>query len=131
MIDGTLYNLNEIDNNAKIDGGIDDEIRKLIPLINQVDGIETIQSCFGHHKEPCRIYFRARDIESLNKFKYNFFYCDSLWAIELIVTDVTIDDGKWNTVEAVVVSRYKDYPTIDLMVDNLVYRFNSILAKQI
>jgi len=34
---------------------VDKELKKLVELLNTVDGIETIDSCFGHSEEPERI----------------------------------------------------------------------------
>ena len=118
MIDGKTYN--EIIINEK--PGVDPEIRELLELINNVDGIETTESCFGHNIRPCRIWCRARDVEALNKFIYNYFYGDTLWIFNIVLTDITIDNKEWDKLEFVLESRYSDFPTVNLMINSLCYR---------
>ena len=117
MIDGKDYNEQEINKGD----GIDWQIKTLVDLINKVDGIETTNSCFGHYKRPCSIYCRARNIEVLNKFIYNYFYRNDLWIFRLLLSDITIDNKDWDKIDFVLESRFYDYPTVNLMIENLVY----------
>lgn len=100
---------------------IDIEIRALCRYINKIEGVETVESCFGHNDKPCCIWFKAENIEVLNQFLFKFFDCDSLWHIELCTSDVHRD---WKDVHLVLHSGdIKEFPTVNLMVDNLTYRF--------
>ena len=110
---------------------LDMEIKTLCYCINQIDGIETVGSCFGHNEEPCRIWFKAENIEALNHLLFYYFDCDSLWHIELDTADVNKD---WKDIHLILHSgNIKDFPTVNLMVDNLTYRFkqkiNSLKEK--
>ena len=115
MIDGKSFNEEELKEEP-----LDEEIKKLVYLINKVDGVETIESCFGHHKNPCRIWLRIKNIDTANKFIKKFFYFDRLWSLKLtfIETDDYFDELLFKLESA-----YKDYPTVDLMVENLTERF--------
>ena len=55
----------------------------------------------------------------------DYFYNDELWTIRLYITDVLIDDNDWDKVVFVIQSdaRYIDFPSVNLMVNNLTYRF--------
>lgn len=99
---------------------LDYEIKDLVYLINQIDGVETVESCFGHHEVPCRIWLRIKDIEIANKFMKQYFYFDSCW--RLVLTFDETNDYKDELLFALE-SKYQDFPTVDLMVDNLIYRF--------
>lgn len=104
---------------------LDYEIAKLIDLINNVEGIETLESCFGHNKAPINIYCIADSIEDLHKFMYKYFYCDKLWHFELLLDDFMIDEKDWGKVVFLLKSddKYIDFPTTQLMADNLTKRF--------
>lgn len=104
---------------------LDPEIRELISLINDVEGIETLESCFGHNEGPIVIWGVADSIEDLHKFMYNYFYCDQLWHFELVLSDTMIDEQAWGKVVFLMKSddRYIDFPTTQLMADNLTKRF--------
>lgn len=103
---------------------LDYEIQDLIKCINKVPGIETVESCFGHQKAPCQIWCKAQSIGSVNRFKYDYFYCDDLWEFKIILSDVQIDDRDLDKeLLFVLESRYKKYPKVDLMVNELTKRF--------
>jgi len=104
---------------------LDPEIRELISLINNVEGIETLESCFGHNEGPIVICGEADSIEDLHKFMYNYFYCDQLWHFELVLSDIMIDEQDWGKVVFLMKSddKYIDFPTTQLMADNLTKRF--------
>lgn len=100
---------------------IDIEIQTLCRYINEIEGVETEESCFGHNEKPCRIWLKAENTEVLNQFLFNFFDCDPLWHIELDTGDVNRD---WNDIHLLLHSGdIKDFPTVNLMVDNLTNRF--------
>ena len=111
-----MTNVRELDD-------LDYEIQELVYLINDVEGICTVDSCFGHNERPCRIWCDAKDIETLNKFIYKYFYNDYLWTFQICLTDVMIDEGDWNRVHFLIESKYSDFPTVNLMVDLLTHRF--------
>lgn len=114
MIDGKNFN----EKNLK-ESPIDYEIKELVYLINQFDGVETIDSCFGHYKMPCRIWLRIKDIDTANKFIKCFFYLDKRWLLNLSFSEANYHHELLFVLE----SRYKDYPIVSLMVENLTYRF--------
>ena len=109
----------------KLPDDLDYEIAELISLINDVEGIETVVSCFGHNEGPIVIWGIADNIEALHKFMYNYFYCDSLWHFELVLSDTMIDERDWGKVIFLMKSddRYINFPTTQLMADNLTKRF--------
>lgn len=111
MIDGKDFTMDLDD--------FDPEIRQLVSLINNVDGVETIESCFGHHENPCRIWFRIKDIPTANNFIRQFFYFDPLWRIVLTFCECDYTDELVFMLE----SKYQDYPTVDLSVETLTRRF--------
>ena len=105
---------------------VDHEIRELVQLINNVPGIETTGSCFGHNEMPCLIFMRAESVEAANWFMYKYFYNDPLWRMSLFITDTQICEKNWKELKLVLESRYKDYPTVNLMVDDLTRRFRDV-----
>ena len=66
----------------------DDEIKELIIELNKLDGIYTVESCFGHGKDPCQIWFKVKDFESLNNFAFYFLDCSRQWEILYDLGDV-------------------------------------------
>lgn len=109
----------------EIPDDLDYEIAELISLINNVEGIETLESCFGHNEAPINIYCKADSIEDLHKFMYKYFYCDKLWHFELLLDDFMIDEKDWSKVVFLLKSddKYIDFPATQLMADNLTKRF--------
>lgn len=120
MIDGKSLDIEALKREP-----LDREIKKLVYLINQVDGVETIESCFGHHEMPCRIWLRIKDIDTANKFIRRFFYFDPLWSLKLTFSEAMYFDELLFVIE----STYQDYPTVDLMVENLTKRFEERVDK--
>ena len=104
---------------------IDTEIYNLLTYINRVSGIRTTSSCFGHNECPCLIFCEADNISTVYKFMRDYFYNDKLWSVNLYITDIKIDENNWDKVEFIIQSdiRYTDFPTLNLMVDNLTNRF--------
>ena len=104
---------------------IDPEIYDLLTYINRVEGIRTTGSCVGHNERPCMVCCEADSIATVHKFMRDYFYNDELWTIRLYITDTLIDDNDWDKVVFVIQSdaRYIDFPTVNLMVNNLTYRF--------
>lgn len=117
MIDGKDYTSDEIIKDVDI------EIKELVKLINKIDGVETVISCFGHHKTPCQIWLRIKDIDTAKKFYRKFIYTNPLW--DLILTYTELERRK-DELLFVLQSRYKDYPTVNLMVDTLTHTFKDI-----
>lgn len=105
---------------------IDHEIRELVRNINKIDGIETIESCFGHNENPCVIYCKAETIEALTFFIFNFFDNEKLWKLNL-----TLDDIHKNQKDVhfdINSGEIMRYPKVNLMIDNLTYRFERRLT---
>lgn len=121
MIDGKSFIVEELKEEP-----LDIEIKKLVCLINQVDGVETINSCFGHHEMPCRIWLRIKNSDTANKFIRRFFYFDSLWRLTLTFSEAEYFDELLFVLE----SAYQDYPTVDLMVENLTKRFEERIESK-
>jgi hypothetical protein len=85
---------------ARINGewieDIDEEIIDLVELLNYFKSthLYTIESCWGHKKEPCRIWFKSDDIRMLNTFMHYFFNGeDPDWKL-LIETADPVLNGK-------------------------------------
>ena len=55
---------------------IDEEIIDLCRAFNDIDGIETVESCCGHGKETCKIWFIVRDIKTLSRLCFHCFNRD-------------------------------------------------------
>lgn len=121
MIDGKSFIVEELKEEP-----LDIEIEKLVYLINQVDGVETFDSCFGHHKMPCRIWLRIKDADTANKFIRRFFYFDPLWNLKLAFSEARYFDELLFVLE----SAYQDYPTVDLMIENITKRFEEGLESK-
>lgn len=121
MIDGKSFIVEELKEEP-----LDIEIKKLVYLINQVDGVETINSCFGHHEMPCRIWLRIKDVNTANKFIRRFFYFDPLWNLTLTFSEAEYFEELLFVIE----SAYQDYPTVDLMVENLTNRFEKRIESK-
>lgn len=106
---------------------IDYEIRDLIRYMNEFDGIETVESCFGHNEEPCRIWFKAESIKAIVDFSFRLFDCQDIWKIEIDTGDINRD---WDDLHFLLYSsNYKDFPTVNLMVDNLTYRMKEEIER--
>lgn len=106
---------------------IDIEIKELVRLLNQFEGIETESCCFGHHKIPCMIYFKAETIEDIVNLSFNLFDCQHLWHIEINTQDIHKD---WKDLHFVLhTGDIKDFPTVDLLVNNLTLRVKEELTK--
>ena len=54
----------------KYEGKMDLECIGLCNAINEIQGLRTFESCCGHGAEPYRIWFWAKDIESLAPLLY-------------------------------------------------------------
>lgn len=80
--DETFKRLNENINDC------DEEIQDLLLLLNKVDGIYTLKSTFGNHEEPCKIWFRAKDLKSLNDFAFKFLEGVRYWEIHYDLNDI-------------------------------------------
>ena len=108
---------------------LDNEIASLVRLLNQVEGITTTNSCFGHNKKPITIYGIADSIETLNKFRYKYLYCNSMWHIELVMSDKTIDNKEWGKIEFVLKTSdlYYSFPVTQLLADNLTMKLKEVL----
>ena len=49
---------------------VDSECRALCEAMNALPGIETVESCCGHGKEPFRIWFIVRSLKYLPRLVY-------------------------------------------------------------
>ncbi len=111
---------------------IDFEIRDLIRYINEVEGIETTESCCGHGESPCCIWFKADNIECLTKFWYKYLYGNPNWRIVLKMTDIDIDNEEWDKPTYLLYTTFSDYYYTGLAIDNLKMKFSiqSVTPKQ-
>ena len=105
---------------------IDYEIRELIRCINDVEGIETTESCCGHGEMPCLIWFKADSTEVVTKFIHKYLYYNNLWRIRFNMTDVEIDNGEWNNPTYLLETTFLDYYYVGLAIDNLTYKMKNI-----
>ena len=56
---------------------IDAEVVELCTAMNRLPGITTVESCYGHGREPYRIWFAADSLEALPPLLYQFDGCHS------------------------------------------------------
>ncbi len=54
---------------------LDPECRPLFRAMNALPGIETIESCCGHEKEPFQMWFVARSLRALPRLLYFIDVC--------------------------------------------------------
>ena len=101
---------------------IDYELRDLIKLINDIDGLETVECCCGHGGMPCHIWFKADSIEDVTRFQYKYLYRSRLWRISIDMTDVDIDENKWNDPRYLLETTCDDYFYTGVCIDNLTYK---------
>lgn len=101
---------------------IDYELKDLIREINSIEGLETVECCCGHGIAPCEIWFKADSISDVTHFIHNYLYRNRLWKISVDITDVDIDENKWNEPTYLLETTCDDYYYVGLCIDNLVYR---------
>lgn len=106
----------------KIPNGIDTEIKGLVSEMNKIKGIRTVESCFGHYKNPCQIWFTCDTVKNMNSFLFNYFDCirSDDWRIEFDVGDV---HKEWSNLNLVLVSGSFQKEVIDKAVKDLESRF--------
>lgn len=88
---------------------IDVELRKIIKLMNQIKGIETVECCVGHNKNHCFIWFIADSIDTINEFNFNVLSTNRTWHCELDTGDPHRD---WTDLHFVLVSESIDLLSI-------------------
>ena len=106
---------------------IDYEIREIIQLLNEIDGIETIDSCVGHGKYPCQICFKCEDITVLNKLLHYCFNHERGWVIYLDMGD---PDKTWKDLHFIL--QTKDITNeyfVGLMVNNLTNKLHKYIEN--
>ena len=78
---------------------IDVEVRELCKALNQIHGINTVESCFGHGEDNIYIWLKCYSIELLNHFMWAMCHrwanisCrpDSDWTIQINNADTDRD----------------------------------------
>lgn len=108
---------------------IDYEIRDLIRYINSIDGIETVESCCGHGKRPCSIWFKADDIGSVTRFIYRYLYRNNNWRIKIVMSDNDIDEKQWENPSYLLETTFPNHYYVGLAIDNLTYILKERLIK--
>lgn len=101
---------------------IDYELVELIKCINDVEGIETVECCCGHGVEPCQIWFVADSLKDVTHFIRDYLYRSSLWRIIIDITDVDIDENKWDSPTYLLETTCNDYYYTGVCIDNLTYK---------
>ena len=86
---------------------------------NLIDGIETLSCCCGHSKKPCYIWFKARNIEIINRLMFHCFNHEWFWKIELDPGD---PNRHWTDLHLVL---YSDGICSQKDFDDLTYRINN------
>ena len=66
---------------------IDTEVVNLCKALNSIEGVETEESCSGHGKEPCQIWFKVRNVTTFNKLMFHCFNGSSMWQIKVNLAD--------------------------------------------
>lgn len=98
---------------------IDYEIRDLCRYINNVEGIETKESCCGHGKTPCQIWLKANKIEDITHFIYHYLYRNPNWRVQFCITDKDIDENQWKNPTYLLETTFPDYHYVGLAIDSL------------
>ena len=80
---------------------IDTEIVNLCKALNSIDGIETVESCCGHGRDVCRIWFIVRDIITLNRLCFHCFNNERFWEIRVELLD---PNREWDNLHFCLVS---------------------------
>ena len=80
---------------------IDYEIRDLTKCLNEIDGIETIESCCGHGKDKCYIWFVVENCEILNKFLFHCFNHEKFWTV---CVDTGDPNRTWKDLHLILIS---------------------------
>ena len=104
-------------------GDIDYEIAELVRLINNIEGIETIESCCGHSRRPCRIWFMADSVECVTKFIHRYIN-NASWRVVINISDVEIDNGEWDKPTYLLETTLPYYST-EFAIANLIYQIKS------
>lgn len=105
---------------------IDVEIRNLVCLLNKVEGITTIESCYGHGVQPCRIWFKCNRIEDLHKFMFNCLNAFTKWRVLIDNADVSRNIDFIYCLE----SDASDRQLVDLIVRNLETSIKTYIARK-
>ncbi len=101
---------------------IDYELVELIKCMNNIEGIETVECCCGHGTEPCQIWFVADSVKDVTHFIHDYLYRSLLWRITIDITDVDIDENKWDNPIYLLETTCKDYYYTGVCIDNLTYK---------
>ena len=80
---------------------MDKEIVSLCKALNSIDGVETVESCCGHGREKCRIWFIVNDIKTLNRLCFHCFNHEDFWEIQVDLGD---PNRNWNDLHFCLVS---------------------------
>lgn len=103
--------------------GLDEQCVGLVNCLNDIDGVETIESCCGHLKYPYRMWFRCNNFSALARIgrAVERNYSDGKWVIEVTVGDVKPLYGFClRSVEAF--KTYDDMQqSLDGLIDNIKY----------
>lgn len=69
--------------------GLDAECVKLVDFLNNIDHVQTYESCCGHLKNKYMIFLYCNDFATLAKLfrAVNFNYSDGKWILEVDGTD--------------------------------------------
>ena len=106
---------------------IDEEIVELCKALNDIDGIKTVESCCGHGKDKCFIWFIADDINILNRLCFHCFNHENLWKIELDMGDPHRD---WKDLHLVLTSnRICGQDDFDNLADRINKRKSDIILS--
>lgn len=106
---------------------IDYEIRDLCKALNEIVGVETVESCVGHGEYPCFIAFKVERIEDLSKLLFYCFNHEHKWKIYADVGDPHRD---WKDLHFILQSDcIKDTYLVELMVQNLTSRIRRCIFE--
>ena len=69
--------------------GLDKECESLVEILNEIDGVATIESCCGHLTAPFRIYFISNSFRAVGILHrcVDRRYSDGKWRIEVDCSD--------------------------------------------
>ena len=61
---------------------MDEEVVGLCKALNNIDGVETIESCCGHGEYNCYVELKVTDITTLNRLAFHCFNGENYWKFD-------------------------------------------------
>lgn len=103
--------------------GLDKECEKLVKVLNEMDGIATIESCCGHLTAPYKIWFVSNSFSAVGILyrSVDRRYSDGKWRIEVDCSDRIPTNGFLLTSVEPFVSDSDMEESVDALINNIQY----------